>query len=72
MIFQAFRTLYPSSGSYSAKVQNGFIAKYSSLRVPCAPVRSSFSSALDDVRRFRALGYVSTVRMVSFNQSTTI
>ena len=75
MIFQAYRlpSCYPIC--FSASSCNNAVLRLtdiSSLCVPCAPARSSFAAAFDDVRRFRALGYVSAVRMVSFNQSTTI
>ena len=39
--------------------------RFSSVRVLCAPVRSSFSAALADAKRFRELGFCSAVRVFS-------
>ena len=40
--------------------------------VPAGLVRSSFADAFADVKRLRASGYVAAVRVLPFNQSTTI
>lgn len=65
MIFQAFRTRYPVTCLRSVRAENNFIAKYPSFRVPCAPCRSSFSAAFEDVKRAREMGFVSSVRLIS-------
>ena len=67
MLFQAFRFKYPvQSAAYknAARALLSFSAS-SSFCVPCAPARSSFASAMDDVRRARELGHVANVRIVS-------
>ena len=69
MIFQAYRTIYACSGSHSARVQNNFIVNHRFFRVSCAPCRSSFSAAFEDVKKARKLGFVAAVRpLVSTNQ----
>ena len=64
MIFQAYKMLYPCGGIWIHN-QIYLLRRFSSLRVPAGPVRSSFSSALDDVRRLRALGFVASVRVLT-------
>ena len=67
MLFQAFRFKYPvQSVAYknAARALLTFRAS-SSFCVPCAPARSSFAAAMDDVRRARELGHVANVRLVS-------
>ena len=69
MIYQAYRTRYVCKSPRSVRVENNLIIKYRSLRVPCAPCRSSFSVALEDVKKARKAGFVAAVRpLVSTNQ----
>lgn len=71
MIFQAYRSKFAVCSATSA-VDNSFILNYPNYCVPAAPVRSGFAAAFEDVKRLRASGYVAAVRVLSFNQSTTI
>ncbi len=65
MMFQAFRTRYAVSGSYSSRNHNGFISTFPSFCVPCGPARSSFSAAFEDVRSARDSGFVAAVRVIN-------
>lgn len=64
MIFQAYKMLHPCGGIWTHN-QIYLIRRFSSIRVPAGSVRSSFSSALDDVRRLRASGFVASVRVLT-------
>lgn len=70
MVFQAFRSLHASPVSQSVLKQICFVSRSIRFRFPCAPVRSSFSAALDDVKRFRSLGYHAAV--IPFQPSNQI
>ena len=64
MIFQAYKMLHPCGGIWTHN-QIYLVRRFTSLRVPAAPVRSSFLSAFDDVRRLRAFGFVASVRVLT-------
>lgn len=66
MIFQAFRIKSPTP-CVSKEDQNLVINSYrfSHVRVPCAPCRSSFSAAFEDVKKARKMGFVAAVRLIN-------
>lgn len=69
MIFQAYRTRYACTSPRSVRVENNFVLKFRSFVVPCAPCRSSFSAAFEDVKKAREAGFVAAVRpLTSTNQ----
>lgn len=65
MLFQAYRFKYPVQSPNYKRSARFLLDSDVSLRVPCAPVRSSFAAAMDDVRRARELGHVADVLLVS-------
>lgn len=74
MIFQAYRFRSVSSSVVSSSSKRVLYRALldcvghplmGALAVPCGPCRSSFSSAMDDVRHARKIGYTAFVRSLN-------
>jgi len=68
MCFQAYRSHYAPikipNKPISDKTVLRFILKHSQHRVPCAPVRSDFSRAYEDVKQAQKKGFFAAVLSV--------
>lgn len=65
-MFQAYRTLYSpiSLSEVSPRTLLMFLLKYPTFRVPCAPARSDFSTALKDLEKAKKNGYYAQILVV--------
>ena len=64
MVFQAFRARF-GGRSLVGRLEQSLIINYSIVRVPCGPVRSSFASAFEDVKKARDNGFCAAVRVIN-------
>lgn len=63
MVFQAFRARF-GGRSIVGRSEQSLINNYAAVRVPCGPVRSSYASAFEDVKKARKSGYCAAVRAI--------
>lgn len=65
-MFQAFRSVYaPIDRKITSKCNLlQFLLNYPLYRFPCAPARSDFSMALEDVKRAEKNGYYAQILVV--------
>lgn len=65
-MFQAYRSLYAPVQRHvtSQKAILRFLLNHSTFRVPFAPARSDFSTALEDVKKAENNGYFAQVLLV--------
>lgn len=65
-MFQAYRSLYAPIQRHvtDRKVVLRFLLNTKRFRVPCAPARSDFVKALEDVKRAEKNGYYAQVLLV--------
>ena len=64
MVFQAFRARF-GGRSLVGRLEQSLITNYPTVRVPCGPVRSSYASAFEDVKRARKSGFCAAVRAIN-------
>lgn len=65
-MFQAFRSVHAPIGSKITSQCNllKFLLNNPLYRVPCAPARSDFATALEDVKRVEKTGYFAQILVV--------
>lgn len=65
-MFQAFRSVHAPIGSKITSQRNllKFLLNNPLYRVPCAPARSDFATALEDVKRAEKFGHLPQILLV--------